>query len=327
MHAITLDELAVAADALDAYAAATVGIDTFCSSAAWVCAAAGTLTPEPEPWLRQSPAGFVTCQRARHPDGFPFLAPMELMWGLQAPLVGPDPRALAEDVAPALEADADWRVLLWPGIAERSPLVGALRRTVPTSWRMRMGPPTVRHIAVVGDGRDAFLRRRSRNFVRAMRRAERDATAAGVSFELVTHAAPDAAGAVFDRLIAVEDRSWKAAEGVGLRDGLFREFYRRMVAYLAPRGRLRLVFARHGDRDVAYCLGAVFAGGYRGLQFAYDDAHAAWSLGSLCQLFQIEQLALEPTAVTSYDLGTDMDYKRRWADDVFETRLLVVDRG
>lgn len=327
MESITLDELAADAAQLDASAAATDGIDTYCSSAAWVLSAAGTLTPEPVPWLRRSAAGFVTCQRAVHPDGFPFLAPMELMWGLQAPLVGPDPEALALDAASALRDDLDWRVLLWPGIAERSPLVPALRRSLPKAWRMRLGPATVRHVAVVGDGRDAYLRRRSRNFVRAMRRAERDATAAGVTFELVTHAAPAAAGAVFDRLIAVEDRSWKAREGVGLRDGLFREFYRRMVAYLAPRGRLRLVFARHAERDIAYCLGAVFAGGYRGLQFAYDDDHAAWSLGSLCQLFQIEQLAREPSPVLSYDLGTDMDYKRRWADDVFETRLLVVDRG
>jgi hypothetical protein len=324
---ITLDELAACADDVDAAAAATLGVDTFCSSAAWVLGAAGTLTEQPTPWLWRGDDGFVLCQRAIHPDGFPFVAPMELMWGLQAPTVGRDPQALGAAVAEVLATTEDWAVALWPGLAGDSPLLPALRRALPRAWSMRLGPTTVRHVAQVGDGRDAFLRRRSRNFVRSARRADERATAAGVTFELVRDTSSATADESFARLIAIERRSWKAGEGVGLQGGAFQEFYRRLVGYVAPRGRLRLVFARHQDQDVAYCLGAVFAGAYRGLQFSYDDAHAAWSLGTLCQLHQIEALAHEATPVHAYDLGTDMDYKRRWADGVFETRMLVIQRG
>ena len=61
---------------------------------------------------------------------------------------------------------------------------------------------------------------------------------------------------------------------------------------------------------------------YRGLQFSYDDEWSALSLGSLCQYHQIAGLCRE--GVARYDLGTDMEYKRRWAEEQFETTLLVV---
>ncbi len=325
MESLSLEALAADADGLDAAAAATPSIDTFCSSAAWALAAAGTLTADPVPWLRRGTAGYLVCQRQLHPNGFPYLAPLEMMWGLQSPMVGADSKRLAAEAVDALETDDGWEVALWPGLAVDGPQLAALSRGAPRSWRIRVGPTTTRHIASLEGGIDGFLSRRSANFKKSIRKSERAAAAAGVSFEIVTNASAEDARILFDRLIAVEQRSWKAAEDVGLRDGSFREFYRRMVIYLAPRGRLRLVFARLNGRDLAYCLGAVFAGTYRGLQFSYDDAHAALSLGSLCQLHQIRALGAE--RVASYDLGTEMDYKRRWAEGVFDTRLVIVQRS
>jgi CelD/BcsL family acetyltransferase involved in cellulose biosynthesis len=68
----------------------------------------------------------------------------------------------------------------------------------------------------------------------------------------------------------------------------------------------------------------VFDGEYRGLQFSYDDAHATLGLGGLLQLQQI--IALCDEGIARYDLGTEMDYKRRWAEDVMETEMLVIVR-
>ena len=78
------------------------------------------------------------------------------------------------------------------------------------------------------------------------------------------------------------------------------------------------------DRDVGYIFGAVFEGEYRGLQFSYDDDHAELGIGGLLQYHQIIELCVE--GVARYDLGTEMDYKRRWAEDVMETEMLVVVR-
>jgi CelD/BcsL family acetyltransferase involved in cellulose biosynthesis len=99
-------------------------------------------------------------------------------------------------------------------------------------------------------------------------------------------------------------------------------FYGDMLPRLAAHGRQRTLFARLGDRDVAYCLGAVFDGEYRGLQFSYDVEHERLSLGSLLQFHQIAELCAE--GVRRYDLGQEMDYKRRWAEEAFETLLLVL---
>jgi CelD/BcsL family acetyltransferase involved in cellulose biosynthesis len=95
-----------------------------------------------------------------------------------------------------------------------------------------------------------------------------------------------------------------------------------MARRLATSGRLRAGFARAGEQDVAYILGAVRGADYRGLQISFDEAWAPWSLGNLLQLAQMEALVEE--GVTRYDLGMDMAYKRSWADEATASETLVV---
>jgi CelD/BcsL family acetyltransferase involved in cellulose biosynthesis len=47
-------------------------------------------------------------------------------------------------------------------------------------------------------------------------------------------------------------------------------------------------------------------------------------VGTLLQAFQIEQLAAD--GVRIYDLGMEMAYKRRWADETLDTRTTVIIR-
>jgi CelD/BcsL family acetyltransferase involved in cellulose biosynthesis len=77
-------------------------------------------------------------------------------------------------------------------------------------------------------------------------------------------------------------------------------------------------------RDIGYILGAVFEDEYRGLQFSYNDEHAALGIGGLLQYHQVVELCA--AGVARYDLGTEMDYKRRWAEDVMTTEMLVLVR-
>jgi CelD/BcsL family acetyltransferase involved in cellulose biosynthesis len=76
---------------------------------------------------------------------------------------------------------------------------------------------------------------------------------------------------------------------------------------------------------VGYILGAVRGGTYRGLQLSFDEDQAGRSLGNLLQLHQMESLVEE--GVTTYDLGMDMEYKRRWADDAFTTVSMAILSG
>jgi CelD/BcsL family acetyltransferase involved in cellulose biosynthesis len=323
---LSLAELDAEAEAFDAAVLATPGIDRFCSSSAWVVSAAEALMPARHAFVHRaaSSAGYLAAALSQHPSGLVCVEPLELAWGLAAPLVGADPGALADATADLLAATPAWRIALFAGIVAASPLAVALDAALPARWERRIGQPTRRHVASLAGGVDGFLARRSRELRKALRKAERRAAEHGIAVTAVDARTAGEATALFDRILAIEAASWKARDGVGLSDASFAEFYRRMALRLAPRGRLRAMVARAGDRDVAYVLGAVFGGEYRGLQFSYADDLAELSLGSLCQLRQIEALCAE--GITAYDLGTDMDYKRRWAETQIDTELVVVVR-
>jgi CelD/BcsL family acetyltransferase involved in cellulose biosynthesis len=192
----------------------------------------------------------------------------------------------------------------------------AVARTLQPYYVLRLGPVTRRHLADLDGGLDGYLSRRSANVRRGLQRALKQARAAGVAFERVSVTA-DGADAVYQRILDVEAQSWKAAERVSILHSEMVEFYRLMIRRLARRGAVRLQFARLDGRDVAYIFGGVLGDAYRGLQFSYAREHAALSLGNLCQYHQIEALCEE--GIGTYDLGAEVDYKRRWGEIVLDT--------
>jgi hypothetical protein len=262
--------------------------------------------------------------RGVHPAGFPYIEPVELAWGLAAPLIGRDPAALVADVVAMLAARRDWQLAILAGLTPDGPQRRALERILPPRWERRRGTPTVRHVASLDGGVDGFLSRRSRELRKSLRKSARAAADAGIAFESVRVTDPAGADTLYARIQRIEAGSWKAREGVGISAGPMRAFYERMLPRLCLFGQQRTVFAQVDGRDVGYIFGAVFETEYRGLQFSYDDDHAHLGIGGLLQLHQIGELCGE--GVQRYDLGTEMDYKRRWAEDVMETEMLVLVR-
>lgn len=317
-------DLAAIADDFDREVAVTPTIDRFCSTTAWILPASAALMPPREPFSFRGAHGYFAAMRGVHPAGFPYIEPVELAWGLASPLVGRDPDALAVEIAALLASRRDWQLAILSGMTADGPQRRALERALPARWERRRGTPTLRHVASLAGGVDGFLARRSREVRKTVRKGLRAAARAGVAFEHVRVTDASAAAALYARIQDVEARSWKAREGVGIAVGSMRQFYGEMLPRLCSTGQQRTVFARLGDRDVGYILGAVLGGEYRGLQFSYDDDHAALGLGSLLQYHQV--VALCDDGVARYDLGTEMDYKRRWAEDVMETEMLVVVR-
>ena len=317
-------DLAAVADDFDRDVAATPEIDRFCSSSAWILAAAGALMPPRVPYSFRSASGYFAAMRGVHAAGFPYIEPLELAWGLAAPLIGRDPDALVHDVIAMLAARRDWQLVILAGLTPDGPQRRALARVLPPRWERREGAPTVRHVASLDGGVDGFLSRRPRELRKSLRKSMRAASAAGVTFESVRITSDAGAAALYARIQAVEATSWKARDGVGISVGPMRLFYERMLPRLCLMGQQRTVFAQAGGRDIGYILGAVFEGEYRGLQFSYDDEHAALGIGGLLQFHQVIELCAE--GVARYDLGTEMDYKRRWAEEVMETGMLVLVR-
>jgi hypothetical protein len=262
--------------------------------------------------------------RGVHPAGFPYIEPVELAWGLASPLIGAQPELLVEEVVPVLAGHRDWQLAILAGLTVSGPQRRALDASLPPRWERRRGQPTVRHVASLAGGLDGFLARRSRDLRKSLRKAERAAAAEGITFESVRVYDGAAATALYERIQAVEARSWKAREGVGIHAGPMRAFYAAMLPRLAALGQQRTMFARRADRDVGYILGAVMGGEYRGLQFSYDAELAQVGLGGVMQIHQIGELCRD--GVARYDLGTEMSYKRRWAEELMETEMLVLVR-
>jgi hypothetical protein len=316
-------DLAAIADDFDREVARTPAIDRFCSSSAWILAAAGALMPPRASFSFRGQHGYFAAMRGVHPAGFPYVEPVELAWGLASPLIGSDAAALVDEVVPVLAARRDWQLAILSGLTVAGPQRRALDATLPARWERRRGQPTVRHVASLEGGIDGFLSRRSRELRKSLRKALRAAHTDGLTFESVR--VPEAgARALYDRIQAIEASSWKAREGVGIHAGPMRGFYGAMLPRLCAMGQQRTIFARKADRDVGYILGAMFEAEYRGLQFSYDDEAARHGIGGLLQYHQVVELCAE--GVHRYDLGTEMDYKRRWAEDTMETEMLVLVR-
>ena len=314
-------DLAAVADDFDREVARTPAIDRFCSSSAWILAAAGALMPPRAAFSFRGEHGYFAAMRGVHPAGFPYIEPVELAWGLASPVIGKDASSLVAEIVPLLASRRDWQLAILAGMMLQGPQRRALDAALPARWERRRGQPTVRHVASLDGGVDGYLSRRSRELRKSLRKSLRAASDEGVTF---AYASERDARALYDRIQAVEAHSWKAAEGVGIHAGPMRAFYAAMLPRLIEQGQVRAMFARAGERDIGYILGAVWVGEYRGLQFSYDDSFGRLGLGGLLQYHQIVELCRE--GVARYDLGTEMDYKRRWAEELLETEMLVLVR-
>ena len=316
-------DLAANADDFDRVIAETPDIDRFCSSSAWVLAASSALMPERAHFVYRGEAGYFAAAQGVHPAGFHYIEPLELAWGLASPFAGTDARALCDEVIRVLIMRRDWRLAILAGLTADGPLRLALDRLLPRTWEQRLGKPTVRHVASLEGGLDGFLSRRPRELRKSLRKTLRLAEEQGITFTSV-RANADEADALYARIQAIETASWKSRDGVGISQGPMRDFYAHMMPRLCALGQQRTMFARRDGRDVGYILGAVAGDEYRGLQFSYDDELHKLGLGSLLQYHQIAELCA--AGITRYDLGTEMDYKRRWAEETMETEMLVLVR-
>lgn len=315
-------DLEARAAAMDALAGATPGIDRFCSGAAWSLAAREAFAPDAEPVIVHDDAGMIALMRTLTPEGVPLLAPLEASWGLACPLLGAAPEPLAARLAALAETPPNDRLpVVIMGMPRLGPLLAAVLVKLGAHRVVRPAPDTVRVIADLTAGVDAYLQRRGAHFRAAVRRAERAGARAGLELETVDPTTPEAALALIDRALAVEARSWKGLAGTGLVGTELEVFTRGLVRRIAPSRALRGIVLRRGDADVGFIVGAVAGATYRGLQASFVTELRRLSPGMILHVAMMRRLAAE--GVTRYDLGSDMEYKRRWGDPGLVTSSVV----
>lgn len=304
---------------------ATPEVDHWCSGPDWILAVRHGFAPHSNGLLLEGGStdrpGFALLANYELEDGSTMVAGIEPLWGFAAPVFGPDLDQLGADLCRELSSRS-WRLLVLPGVPPPSgpqSYAMQLARALSPLGTTRIGEGIVRQVADIGDGAAAWLDRRSQRFRRNLRQADRRAEQAGLTI-VDASTDPDA----FERILAIEAQSWKGADDGGITAPEMKATYRSMVARLRANGRLRAGIAELGGSDVGYILGGVRGERYRGLQLSYRAEVAHLSVGHLLQWWQLQ--SLEPEGLRRYDLGMDMEYKRRWADGPEPSLTLIIER-
>lgn len=306
-----------------------IGIDEWCSRPGWGLAVHDSFASEGDEMVcLADDAGIGVFGRMTGEDGTPALVPLDRVWGFGSPIVcePEETESLTGHLADRLIADPSWKVCALSGLAEG----GALDRAVISAFGRHMslyaGETRSRCRASLAGGIDGYLASRSREHRRNIRQAERRSADRGITFEV-----DDGHDSVMttSRLHAVENRSWKGLEGSGIESPEMAALYGRLVRDLGSTRALRCVFAQaaddHGNaRDVGFILGGVLGDTYRGLQISYVEEHRDIGIGNLLQWHEVQRMCAEQ--LRTYDLGMDIGYKRRWAEQLFETRTVLAVR-
>ncbi len=322
LEPLTFDALDRADSVWNRLAARAPHPDPLCCRTEWQFSYHQAFAPRRRLYFRGDGDGLVALAGTPHRRVGTLLEPLESHWLFGCPLLGPGAvevfRALLEEEAFRARPPA----VALSGLTPASPAWHALLAALRPRYRVRLGEPSVVRSASLAGGLDGYLSRRSANHRRKLRQAERRAAAAGFTFERSRPADPAAAAGIYDRMLAVEERSWKGLGRCGMAEPPSREFYRAMLCRLSASAAGRVIFARRDGRDVGFVFGGVACGHYRGQQFSFDAACSPWSVGNLLQLEQVRWLAEE--GVERYDLGPCMEYKAHWAECEERTETLVL---
>jgi CelD/BcsL family acetyltransferase involved in cellulose biosynthesis len=315
----SLDELNERSLVVEALADETPDVDAWCSGPDWVIPCHLAFAPGSPTLLLHDERGMALLARYELPDGRQLIGGLEPLWGFASPLLGPDPASVAATLAARLDTDPDWSILAVAGVPATRAHVMAIARGMAQLGEIGLHPGITRRVIRLDGGPADWLARRSAKFGRNLRNAQRRAERERVSLDIV-----DDQPGLFERILAIERVSWKGAIDDGITAPPMRAFYGAMVPRLQRTGRARCVIARRNDADIGYILGGVRNGRYRGLQLSYASEAAGLSLGHLLQFHEIARMS--DAGCSEYDLGMDMAYKERMADDSVETVMIVVSR-
>jgi hypothetical protein len=306
MQRLTLEELRERSGEVAAAALRTPGVSALCSGPDWQLAAHdglhGAAGARSHLIVEDAGSWIIFVERERERIYFPF----ESAWMFSSPVTGDPDRIVDLLLAAPRWLDGPLGLCLG-GIRCESPLHEAVRRIEPATRRYDEFAATECMIIDLGEGVESWLGRRSPKFRRSLREAEK---ASGIE---IVEADGESDEALFARILAVQERTYKWREGTDiLKAPEYAAFYRTLLIGLRARGDLRLRFAQRDGEDLAYIFGGVAGDTYRGFQMSYVEEARSLGLGNRLQFENLRRCEAE--GVTRYDLGMHSAYKDRWAD-------------
>lgn len=287
--------------------------DPFCCRTEWQLSFHETFAPGRQLCVAHDDNSVIALARHAKTTTGPLFEPVEASWLFGCPLLGPQAVPM---LARLLESHPKTPVVL-SGMDLDGDVVRQIVTTFEPSYDIIHMVSETACRADLSDGFDGYLSRRSAKLRRSARNSERRANERGVSFERHSAATSEEVEAVYARIIAVEERSWKGVGKCGMNNSPSIEFYAAMLHRMAASQTSRVIFARHEGRDIGFIFGGLCGATpkdsiYRGQQFSFDDDWRSASIGSLLQMEQLRWLCDE--GVARYDMGPAMDYKHHWTE-------------
>jgi len=173
---------------------------------------------------------------------------------------------------------------------------------------------------------DAYLRGRSRNHRRAMRRAmTRAEKAGGVELKVFSPPASNEIEPLMQRGFAVEDRSWKGAEGTSVlrSPGMF-EFLCRQARQLAAWRQLELVYLEHQGKVIAFQYSCNAKGMHFVNKIGYDPEYANFAPGQLIRWLLFEKFQSDPARRVVDFIGPVTEATAKWATRTYPIGRLII---
>ncbi len=300
--------------------------DPVCSASSWNLAYHEVFHPgRPILYATDGESLFLHCHHT-DPDGQLWATPVEDSWLFGTPLLG------GRSVVLMLAAKMDWENsginphVLLSGIVPGSNKTRFLLAILAGQYDFYRYGQSVQASASLSGGLDGWFSRRSANHRAKLRKAARKAAQAGMTFERCRPENPEEASALYARMLAVEERSWKGIRQCGMTMPESSKFYGALIRRQAATQAALVIFAQLDGRDVGFIYGGICGGIYRGQQFSFDDSLRHLSPGNLLQLEKVCWLC--ELGLERYDMGPvtgpRMEYKKHWTEEFREMETWVM---
>lgn len=297
--------------------------DPFCSGPQWQLACQETFEPWRRIYVKSSANSLLVLAEMRDEHGNGLLMPLDSDWLFGTTLLGPESEdLLAEAMAElAVEYSPCLTVVYLSGLGKDACFADLARRFRKRCF-FHLHNESVQCMASLAGGLDGFLSRRTAHHRAKIRRARRKAGAEGIVFERARPENPAKAIELYQRMLNVEEKSWKGIGHCGMTEEAPRQFYANLLRRTSKTDSARIIIANRDGMDVGFIFGSLGGGIYRGQQFSYDLDFASLSLGHALQFEMISWLCEE--GIDRYDLGPcsgpGMQYKCHWIDEVRHIR-------
>ena len=237
------------------------------------------------------------------------LVPLERHWKFGCPLLGPQAVELLCSVLTDVRRLIGDRLLQFevPGIFPGDPLLPEIQSQFKAIGHQRQDSHAA---ALIDNDINAWNSRRSPGYRRFLKRALRTASDEGIRMERLTPASYHKAWNAFNRMLAVEKKSWKGRGSTGLFD--LPAFCQDLLCQYAEAGNAMVIFATRNGEDVGFCFGGYSDGVYRGQQTSYSEQVRNFSVGHLMHYETARWLCERKARLHHFGpIQPKMNYKRR----------------